>query len=62
VKKGDLVIYRSPVTGETDSVLGVILDISSTYARVYWTDIQIVDKVRIEWLQVVSKGEIDGSR
>ena len=62
MKKGDLVIYRSPL-GMTDNVPGVVLEMHDPWALILWTDLAFAHLVPLEWLQLIAEASvISGSR
>ena len=58
MKRGDLVIYRSPFNGQTDYVPGVVLEMHEPWALIMWTDLAFAHLVPLEWLQVISGGSM----
>ena len=62
MKRGDLVIYRSPL-GMTDNVPGVVLEMHEPWALILWTDLAFAHLVPLEWLQLIAEaGVVSGSR
>ena len=64
MKRGDLVIYISPINGMTDNVPGVVMEMHEPWALVLWTDLACAHLVPLEWLSVIAEagGVPSGSR
>lgn len=58
MKRGDLVIYVSPINGMTDNVPGVVLEMHEPWVLVHWTDLDFSHLVSIEWLEVIAEGSV----
>ena len=63
MKRGDLVIYVSPINGLTDNIPGVVMEMHEPWALVFWTDLNFAHLVPVEWLSVIAEGGMtSGSR